>query len=83
LAEALLENCDIGRYTLADFSPQMLDLSRKRLAKFKDKTVFVQLNFKEEHWTDAVPAGFDLVVSLQAVPELRHASRIPKLYSQL
>ena len=83
LAEALLENCQIARYTLVDFSPQMLELSRSRLAKFKEKTVFIQLNFKEEHWTDAVPAGFDLVVSLQAVHELRHASRIPKLYSQL
>ena len=83
LAEALLENCDIARYTLVDFSPQMLDLSRKRLAKFKDKTVFIQRNFKEPAWTDVVPAGFDLVVSLQAVHELRHASRIPKLYSQL
>lgn len=83
LAEALLENCAIARYTLGDFSPQMLDLSRNRLAKFKDKTDFIQLNFKEANWTDLVAAGFDLVVSLQAVHELRHASRIPKLYSQL
>jgi SAM-dependent methyltransferase len=83
LAEALLENCQIERYTLIDFSPQMLELSRNRLAKFKDKTVFIQRSFKEENWTDAVPAGFDLIVSLQAVHELRHASRIPKLYAQL
>ena len=67
LAEALLENCQIERYTLIDFSPQMLELSRNRLAKFKDKTVFIQRNFKEENWTDAVPAGFDLVVSLNVM----------------
>jgi SAM-dependent methyltransferase len=83
LAEALLENCRIKRYTLVDFSPQMLDLSRSRLAKFKDRTVLIQADFKKNDWTDAVPAGFDLVVSLQAVHELRHASRIPKLYAQL
>jgi ubiquinone/menaquinone biosynthesis C-methylase UbiE len=83
LAEALLENCQIARYTLVDFSPQMLDLSRSRLAKFKDRTVLIQADFKKNDWTDAVPAGFDLVVSLQAVHELRHASRIPKLYAQL
>ena len=83
LAEALLENCQIARYTLVDFSPQMLDLSRSRLAKFKDRTVFIQADFKKNDWTNAVPAGFDLVVSLQAVHELRHASRIPKLYAQL
>ncbi len=83
LAEALLENCDIARYTLVDFSPEMLKLSRSRLAQFKDKTVFIERNFKEPSWTDRLPAGFDLVVSLQAVHELRHASRIPKLYAQL
>jgi SAM-dependent methyltransferase len=83
LAEALLENCDIARYTLVDFSPQMLDLSRQRLAQFKDKTVFIQRNFKEADWTDGIAASFDLIVSLQAVHELRHASRIPKLYQQL
>jgi SAM-dependent methyltransferase len=83
LAEALLENCRIARYTLVDFSPQMLELSRSRLAKFKDRTVFIQADFKKNDWTDAVPAGFDLVASLQAVHELRHASRVPKLYAQL
>ena len=46
LAEALLENCQIERYTLIDFSPQMLELSRNRLAKFKDKTVFIQARFQ-------------------------------------
>ncbi|HEY1233204.1 MAG TPA: class I SAM-dependent methyltransferase [Candidatus Binatia bacterium] len=83
LAEALLENCDIARYTLLDFSPEMLNLSRSRLAKFKDRVVFIQADFKKENWTEAVAAGFDLIVSLQAVHELRHASRIPTLYSQL
>jgi len=83
LAEALLQNCQIARYTLIDFSPQMLELSRSRLARFKDRTVFFQLDFKKDNWTAAIPADFDLIVSLQAVHELRHASRIPKLYAQL
>jgi SAM-dependent methyltransferase len=83
LAQALLENCAVARYTLLDFSPEMLDLSRSRLKKFQDRTVFIQADFKKADWTEVVPAGFDLVVSLQAVHELRHASRIPKLYTQL
>ena len=83
LAEALLENCEIARYTLVDFSPQMLELSRRRLAKFQDRTVFIQADFKKADWAAGVGAGFDLIVSLQAVHELRHASRIPKLYAQL
>lgn len=83
LAEALLQHCEIARYTVVDFSPQMLELSRSRLAKFQDRTVFIQADFKKADWTMNVGAGFDLIVSLQAVHELRHASRIPKLYDQL
>jgi SAM-dependent methyltransferase len=83
LAEALLENCQIARYTLVDFSPEMLDLSRRRLAKFQDRTIFIQADFKKASWTARVRAGFGLIVSLQAVHELRHSSRIPKLYAQL
>lgn len=83
LAEALLKNCDIARYTLLDFSPHMLELGRHRLAKFQERTVFIQADFKKADWTEAVPTGFDLLVSLQAVHELRHASRIPKLYARL
>ncbi|HUR71668.1 MAG TPA: class I SAM-dependent methyltransferase [Candidatus Limnocylindrales bacterium] len=83
LAEALLNNCPNARYTLVDFSPQMLDLSRSRLAKFKDRTVFIQADFKKADWIVGIGAGFDVVVSLQAVHELRHATRIPKLYAQL
>jgi ubiquinone/menaquinone biosynthesis C-methylase UbiE len=83
LAEALLQNCEIARYTLLDFSPQMLNLSRSRLAKFQDRTVLVQADFKKADWTAGIDASFDLIVSLQAVHELRHASRIPKLYAQL
>lgn len=82
LAEALLTKCRIARYTLLDFSPQMLELSRNRLSAFNHRTAFVQQDFKKKNWTAAVPAGFDLIVSLQAVHELRHASRIPTLYEQ-
>jgi SAM-dependent methyltransferase len=83
LAEVLVENCQIARYTLVDFSPQMLELSRSRVAKFQDRTVFIQADFKKANWAAGIDAGFDLIVSLQAVHELRHASRIPKLYAQL
>ena len=37
LAEQLLQNCHISHYTLVDFSPHMLELSRERLAGFKDR----------------------------------------------
>ena len=83
LAEELLRIPRIVRYTLVDFSPPMLDLSRERLEKFRDRTVFRQVDFKKRKWTAKMEPGFDLIVSLQAVHELRHASRIPKLYTEL
>ena len=46
LAEALLKSCQILRYTLLDFSPQMLELSRRRLKKFDEPTLFIQADFK-------------------------------------
>jgi len=46
LAEALLKSCQILRYTLLDFSPQMLELSRSRLRKFDEPTLFIQADFK-------------------------------------
>jgi len=54
LAEALLKNCDIARYTLLDFSPHMLELGRHRLAKFQERTVFIQADFKKADWTVSV-----------------------------
>jgi hypothetical protein len=53
----------------------MLELSRSRLAKFQDRTVFIQADFKKADWESGIRACFDLIVSLQAVHELRHASR--------
>jgi SAM-dependent methyltransferase len=83
LAEQLLRHCNISRYVLIDFSPHMLELSRKRLAAFKDRTVFFQRDFKQNNWAAGIRGDFDVIVSLQAVHELRHASRIPSLYAQL
>jgi ubiquinone/menaquinone biosynthesis C-methylase UbiE len=57
LAEALLKNCEIARYTLVDFSPKMLDLSRSRLATFQDRTVFIQADFKKPDWAARIRAG--------------------------
>src|SRR5690349_9108197 len=83
LAEVLLEDSRISRYVLIDFSPQMLDLSRQRLERFNEKTIFFQRDFKKPEWTEEIAGSCDVIVSLQAVHELRHASRIPRLYAQL
>src|SRR5215467_4183092 len=59
LAEALLKRCTITRYTLLDFSPHMLELSRKRLAPFEGQTDFIQQDFKQESWTEVLSTQFD------------------------
>ncbi|HEU4387395.1 MAG TPA: class I SAM-dependent methyltransferase [Blastocatellia bacterium] len=83
LAEYLLNHCDLASYHLLDFSPHMLDLSRRRLAPFADKTRNYQSSFLDEEWWQAIPGPFDAIVSMQAVHEVRRADRIKRLYAQL
>lgn len=80
LAEHLLARCDIESYDLLDFSPHMLELARERLAQFDGKVSFHQKSFLEDGWWKKLPAPFDVVVSMQAVHELRDTARIPPLY---
>lgn len=83
LAEQILARTDAAAYHLFDFSPLMLDLSRARLAPFGERVCFHQGSFLEPVWWQSLPAPFDAVVSMQAVHELRDATRIPTLYREL
>jgi SAM-dependent methyltransferase len=83
LAEYLLEHCDIASYHLFDFSPHMLELSRVRLARFKERAFFHQGSFLDKEWFRELPAPFDSIVSLQAVHEARDPARLPQVYSEL
>jgi SAM-dependent methyltransferase len=83
LAESILNRCVVASYHLFDFSPHMLDLSRARLASFGNRVSFHQGSFLDAGWWQSLPGPFDVVVSLQAVHEVRDAARIPKLYSEL
>ncbi len=83
LAEELLDQCSISKYYLFDISPFMHQLSRSRLKRFLEKTAFLEGDFKNENWSHALPRNLDLVVSLQAVHELRHARHIPRFYKQV
>ncbi len=83
LAEQLLDHCAIAKYCLFDISPFMHELSRGCLARFSEKTVFVEGDFRKEGWSCGLPRNFDLVVSLQSAHELRHARHIPRLYGKV
>jgi SAM-dependent methyltransferase len=83
LAHRVLQRCpNLETYTLVDFSEPMLALSRELLAAFPAAS-FVLQSFKSEEWTRRVGGGFDCVVSMQAVHELRHKRHAPRLYGQV
>lgn len=84
LAEHVLDRCpSIARYTLLDFSEPMLAQSRRRLGGHEGRTAFVHADFKSDAWPTAAGGPFDLVLSLQAVHELRHKRHAPRLYTQV
>jgi SAM-dependent methyltransferase len=83
LAECILTRCAVASYHLFDFSPHMLDLSRARLVSFGELVCFYQGSFLDAGWWQSLAGPFDVVVSLQAVHEVRDAARIPQLYSEL
>ena len=82
LAERILGTCDVERYTLFDFSPPMLDMSRARVGN-RAAAVFVLGDFKQPDWTRGLEAPFDAVVTMQAVHEIRHKRHVPGLYRQV
>ena len=83
LAHRVLQRCpSLENYTLMDFSEPMLALSRERLGAFPAAS-FVLASFKSEDWPRRVGGGFDCVVSMQAVHELRHKRHALRLYEQI
>ena len=83
LAETILTRCAVASYHLFDFSPHMHDLSRARLTRFGEVVRFHRGSFLDDGWWQSLPGPFDVVVSLQAVHEVRDAARIPQLYGEL
>lgn len=82
LAHRVLQQCpDLETYTLLDFSEPMLALSRKRLADFP-AAAFVLASFKSADWTRRVEGGFDCVLSMQAIHELRHKRHAERVYRE-
>ena len=83
LAEQILLTCAVAQYTLLDFSPPMLELSRARM-RLHPAATFALVDFKQPGWTQLVPGGpFDAVVTMQAVHELRHKRHAAALYAEV
>ncbi|MEN3335411.1 MAG: hypothetical protein V7641_4776 [Blastocatellia bacterium] len=82
LAEHILRRCEVAAYHLFDFSPQMMELSRARLAAFGDRVCFHQGSFLDAGWWTTLPGPFDAIISMQAVHEVQRTARIPPLYAE-
>ena len=82
LAEEILKSCLIERYMLVDFSAPMLDFARHRLKRFDGITQYIREDFRSDAWTNGL-TGFDAVVTMQAVHEVRHKRHAPQLYTRI
>ena len=81
-ADILQHRPDLAEYTLFDFSEPMLEMSRMRVGRFAAAR-YVLGDFRSEEWAGRLGAPYHAVVSLQAVHEVRHKQRVPRLYRQI
>jgi SAM-dependent methyltransferase len=80
LADHLLHVLPNLQLTLLDFSAPMHELARARLGPKASRVSFVERSFKDSDW----PLGlgpFDVVVTNQAVHELRHKRYAPEIHA--
>lgn len=82
LGAHLLETLPAVRYVALDFSPAMHELARERLAAHHARIEFVERSFKEPAWADGL-GRFDVVVTHQAIHELRHKRHAEPLHRQV
>jgi len=82
LAEHLLRAWPGLDYTALDFSPAMHQLAAERLGERAARVRFVQRSFREAAWVDGL-GPFDVVVTHQAVHELRHKDHATTLHAQV
>lgn len=82
LASTILDGTATGRFVALDFSAAMHAIARARLGANADKVAFVVRDFRDGDWHGDL-GTFDVVLSMQAMHEVRHVSRIPRLLAQV
>lgn len=82
LAQRILEATPVASYWATDFSRAMHALARERLGAAAKRMRFCELDFKTRTWCTGLPK-VDVVVSVQAVHELRHKRHAPRLFKQV
>lgn len=82
LAQRLLQRLPGVHYTALDFSPAMHELARARLEPWAARLTLLERSFKSDAWTEGLEM-FRLVVTNQAVHELRHKRHALGLHRQV
>ncbi|MDO9477697.1 MAG: class I SAM-dependent methyltransferase, partial [Pseudohongiella sp.] len=83
LAQYILNRIDGLNFTLLDFSEPMHELARQRLSEIKGSDIHYLLrSFKESDWADSINK-VDVIITNQAVHELRHKRYAPALIAQV
>lgn len=82
LLKELLGNLPQHRYSALDFSQAMHDLARERLGEQAEQVNFLVRDFKQDDWFKDL-TDIDVVITNQAVHELRHKRHAPALHAQV
>ncbi|MEM7401340.1 MAG: class I SAM-dependent methyltransferase [Pseudomonadota bacterium] len=82
LANYIVTDIECTKYVAFDFSQAMHDLAIKQFPKLVEKVEFENGNFKAENWSKNL-TGFDAVISMQAIHEIRHKFLTVKLFKQI
>jgi SAM-dependent methyltransferase len=82
LAQHLLSALPSATYTALDFSQAMHDIAKERLGRLADRVTFTESDFCVAGWTKLLPSA-DVVVTMQAVHELRHKRHAPTFYQAI
>ncbi len=81
LAEQLLQALPSASYVALDFSPAMHQLAKARLGPLSARVQFVERSFRVPAWTQGLGL-FEVIVTNQAVHELRHKRYALELHRQ-
>jgi len=82
LAREMLATCRIASYTAVDFSVTMHGLARQYLGDAARRVRFALKDFRGDDWASEF-TPVDVVLTMQAVHEVRHRSRQPKLFERI
>ena len=69
-ARALLDLFPRSSAILADISPQIMDEGRRVMEPYSGRFQYVEFDMLAEHWSSAIPASLDAIVTSQCIHHL-------------